>query len=104
MNIKEYQLQQQEIDYNTTKENVIKRLKGEIERYPYVYSCKIKPTPFYPFLYHDIQRHYDRLIEDLKQEGINLKHIEEYSIISGGFLFKREKKVFNSKYYILSWD
>lgn len=104
MNVKKYQLEQQEVNYNTTKEQILEKVKNEIERCPYIYNCKINNSPFYPFIYNDTKRHYKRLVEDLKKDGIHLEYVKEIERVTKGFFKKRTEEMVKSEYYLLSWD
>lgn len=117
MNIKTFQDQEKEKYYEYIKDIIIEHIKYYIMIHPYNNAihidknyvirasgfnsiCKL-PEP--TWIYQHIERHQDRLIKDLKGEGVNLIKVINYETKTKGIFKKTEYKVKSNEFYSLSW-
>lgn len=113
MDIKEFQNEQLENHYDYVLNSILDNIKKHIISHPYDNSIKYdtqtsflvgeksKRQPIW--IYREVERNYDSLVKDLKEQGIDLKRVEEYKIIKKGYFRKKEYRELEDKYYILSW-
>lgn len=114
MQIEELQKQQQEEHYQYIKNAIIDNVKRYIKQNPYsgcldyynngsflVRRKSGLPEPIW--IYSHIERYFDRLVDDLRCEGIEICKVKNYEIKTKGFFKKKEYKEFKNECFKLSW-
>lgn len=114
MDIKQYQDNAKREYYEYVKNAILSNIKLNIKNDPNINSINyyhnssflvhekgklVEPI----WIYNKINIWFDRLLEDLKTEGINLRKVEVYENKRKGLFNRKTTKEFVYDYYNLSW-
>ncbi|WP_252251300.1 hypothetical protein [Clostridium sp. VAP52] len=100
--IKEFQNKQQTNYLIELKNEIISDIKTKISENPYIENIKYEYHPCNS-IYNRIKREFKTIGEELKKENINLIWMKEYKTTYTGFLKKKENKILNDRYYLVTW-